>query len=159
MCLDSELEPKTDASTSQGHQGEKVLFVVHGGGTVELTASDALKKWAGHCRDDKLSFVALCFAEALEVIPRMLHENSYKADSKRFLEGKLTRMEGGNNCRGINTTTGCWQPSSELGTIESLTSKLLLWQNVLDTFCDLVRLDAVVGVKTSSTVCEDGSFL
>lgn len=151
-CLDEQL----DACCKRGHDcgtNHKQLYAVYGGGVAEMLASINIRDLSEKYENKMTRLAFKCFADSLEIVPKTLHNNSYQVDPKRYLEGKVGI--GQESVCGIHARTGKWVPAKEVGIIEPLMYKLTLWQQVLETFCDLFRIDAIIGVGMANSNCKE----
>ena len=93
-------------------------------------------------------YAILKFAEALEVIPRVLLENS-GADSTHAIASLTAEHQKGNSSFGVNVETGKICDVRELQVFDSLLAKKWAIQLAVDAAVTILRIDQLIVSKAA----------
>ena len=131
-------------------QNVSSAFVINGGGYFEMLLHNHLDNFCSEVED--LNIVSACriLKRLLLIVPKMLHLNSFSAESnkKSFPELYLSMMENIRNeeYAGVDCKTGsALRRNSQC--LEPFQSKIALIDHVCTILTQLLRIDTVVSVK------------
>jgi len=116
--------------------------VVAGGGAPELEVSSKTRKWA-ESLSGKEQLAALAFAEALEVIPTTLAENS-GLDPIDILVELRSRHEKGDLWAGVDVFSGKVSDMAKLDVYEPLAVKEQIIKSASEAASMIIRIDDVI---------------
>jgi len=117
-------------------------YVVAGGGAPEIEVSSRLRKWA-ESLSGKEQLAAIAFAEALEVIPVSLAENS-GMDPVDTLVDLRSLHEKGEKWAGVNAIDGVVQSMTKLDVYEPLAVKEQIIKAASEAASMILRIDDVI---------------
>ncbi|MEM2093941.1 MAG: thermosome subunit alpha [Candidatus Bathyarchaeia archaeon] len=117
-------------------------MVVAGGGAPEIEVSSRLRKWA-ESLSGKEQLAALAFAEALEVIPMSLAENS-GLDPVDILVELRSRHEKGELWSGVDVLGGKVSDMAKLNVYEPLVVKEQVVKSASEAASMILRIDDVI---------------
>jgi chaperonin GroEL (HSP60 family) len=117
-------------------------YVVAGGGAPEIEVSSRLRKWA-ESLSGKEQLAAIAFAEALEVIPVSLAENS-GLDPVDILVELRSRHEKGDKWAGVNAMEGRVSDMTKLDVYEPLVVKEQIIKAAGEAASMILRIDDVI---------------
>jgi thermosome len=116
--------------------------VVAGGGAPELEVSSRVRKWA-ESLSGKEQLAALAYAEALEVIPTTLAENT-GLDPIDVLVELRSRHEKGEGWAGVDVVNGKVGDMAEQEVYEPLAVKEQIIKSASEAACMILRIDDVI---------------
>ena len=117
-------------------------YVVAGGGAPEIEVSSRLRKWA-ESLSGKEQLAAIAFAEALEVIPVSLAENSGMDPVDTLVELRSLH-EKGEKWAGVNAIDGVVQSMTKLDVYEPLAVKEQIIKAASEAASMILRIDDVI---------------
>ncbi|MDQ1278805.1 MAG: archaeal chaperonin [Thermoproteota archaeon] len=120
-------------------------YVVAGGGAPEAEIASRLRKWAEKLRG-KEQLAALSFAEAMEVIPTTLAENS-GLDPVNVLVAMRSQHEKGEIWAGVDAFEGKVTNMAKLNVYEPLAVKEQIIKSASEIACMLLRIDDVIAAS------------
>jgi thermosome len=124
-------------------------MIVAGGGAPEMEVASRLKKWAEGLAG-RVQLAAIDFAEALEVIPTTLAENS-GLDPIDILVELRSRHEKGETWAGVDVFSGKVVDMTRLNIYEPLVVKEQIVKSASETASMILRIDDVIeSGKTSA---------
>ena len=123
-------------------------YVVAGGGAPEIEVSSRVRKWA-ESLSGKEQLAAIVFAEALEVIPISLAENS-GLDPVDILVELRSRHEKGEKWAGVNAMEGRVSDMSKLDVYEPLVVKEQIIKAASEAASMILRIDDVIAASKSA---------
>ncbi|MCJ7632222.1 TCP-1/cpn60 chaperonin family protein [Candidatus Bathyarchaeota archaeon] len=123
-------------------------YVVAGGGAPEIEISSRLRKWAGTL-SGKEQLAAIAFAEALEIVPTTLAENS-GLDHVDILVDLRSRHEKGEIWAGIDAMEGRVTNMSEIDVYEPLIVKEQIIKAASEAASMILRIDDVIAASKSA---------
>lgn len=122
-------------------------YVVAGGGAPEAETASRLRKWAEKLRG-KEQLAALSFAEAMEVIPMTLADNS-GLDPVNVLVALRAQHEKGDVWAGVDAFQGKVTDMAKLDVYEPLVVKEQIVKSASEVACMLLRIDDVIAASRS----------
>lgn len=123
-------------------------YVVAGGGAPEIEISSRLRKWAGSL-SGKEQLAAIAFAEALEIVPITLAENS-GLDPVDILVDLRSRHEKGKIWAGIDAIEGRVTDMSKIDVYEPLVVKEQIIKAASEAASMILRIDDVIAASKSA---------
>jgi thermosome len=123
-------------------------YVVAGGGAPEIEISSRIRKWADTL-SGKEQLAAIAFAEALEVVPTSLAENS-GLDPVDILVDLRSRHEKGEVWAGVDAGEGRVKNMSKLDVYEPLVVKEQIVKAATEAACMILRIDDVIAAGKGS---------
>jgi thermosome len=123
--------------------------VVAGGGAPEMEVASRLKKWAEGV-SGRVQLAALDFAEALEVIPTTLAENT-GLDPIDILVELRARHEKGEIWAGVDVFGGKVEDMRSLEVYEPLVVKNQIVKSASESACMILRIDDVIASGKEKT--------
>ncbi len=123
-------------------------YVVAGGGAPEIEVSSRLRKWAG-ALSGKEQLAAIAFAEALEIVPTTLAENS-GLDPVDILVDLRSSHEKGKIWTGIDAIEGRVTNMSEIDVYEPLVVKEQIIKAASEAASMILRIDDVIAASKSA---------
>lgn len=121
--------------------------LVPGAGAAEMALAKELRT-LGESQSSLEQYAILKFAEALEVIPRVLLENS-GADSTHAIASLTAEHQKGNSSFGVNVETGKICDVRELQVFDSLLAKKWAIQLAVDAAVTILRIDQLIVSKAA----------
>jgi thermosome len=123
--------------------------IVAGGGAPEMEVASRLKKWAEGLAG-RVQLAALDFAEALEVIPTTLADNS-GLDPIDILVELRSRHEKGETWAGVDVFSGKVADMTTLNIYEPLVVKEQIVKSASESASMILRIDDVIASGKTST--------
>lgn len=136
---------------SFSEDGKKLLFLP-GAGASELAINFSLKAFAQNVRDSDLLLVLGILSNALQTIPRLLHQNSFSTSHQKgnfiYCLNEIERSwKEDRVLLGIDSKTGRPVDPLEYEIYEPLSGKNLLLQSLLQCVSQLLRTEKFIGVQ------------
>ncbi len=119
--------------------------ILPGGGAVETEVALELRKYAESI-SGKEQIVVKAFADAMEVIPRALAENS-GLDSIEVMSELVSKHKEGEKYTGINVLTGKAVNMMKEGVIEPLRVKKQAIKSAIEAATMILRIDDIIAAK------------
>ena len=136
---------------SFSEDGKKLLYLP-GAGASELAMSFSLKAFAQSVTDSNLLLALEILSNALQTIPRLLHENSFSSLHQKnnfiyCLNEMETSWKQDRLLLGINSKTGKPVDPLNVEIYEPLSGKYSLLQSLLQCLSQLLRTEKFIGVQ------------
>ncbi|MFQ5710147.1 MAG: thermosome subunit beta [Candidatus Geothermarchaeales archaeon] len=125
-------------------------LIVAGGGAIEMEMAMEVRKWAGGLKGRK-QLAAMKFAEALEVIPRALAENS-GLDPIDIMTELRARHEKGERWAGVNAFKGKVTNMRRAKVLEPSLVKEQMIKSAVEAATLILRIDDLIAKKRSPEV-------
>ncbi|CDW54140.1 Cpn60 TCP1 domain containing protein [Trichuris trichiura] len=117
--------------------------VLPGGGAAEMALAQVIKEKANSIKGEQ-QFVYRAVADAFEIIPRTLLQNS-GADIIRVITAlRAKHTEAGNETLGINGITGEMADMNKLNMWDPLTVRVQVYKTAIETAILLLRIDEIL---------------
>lgn len=143
--LTDEVERSLDDAISVVKDVMEVNYVLPGGGAPEIEIARGLREYAGRV-SGREQLAILEFANALEVVPRTLAENT-GLDPIDVLIKLRAAHEKGNKNAGVDIATGKAVDMFKLGILEPLKVKTQIIKSATEVANMILRIDDIIAAK------------
>uniref|UniRef100_A0A5S6QYG0 T-complex protein 1 subunit gamma n=1 Tax=Trichuris muris TaxID=70415 RepID=A0A5S6QYG0_TRIMR len=125
--------------------------VLPGGGATEMAIAQVIKEKADSVKGEQ-QFVYRAVADAFEIIPRTLLQNSGADVIRTMTALRAKHTEAGNETLGIDGVTGEMADMNKLNVWDPLTVRVQVYKTAIETAILLLRIDEILsGVQKKPT--------